>query len=273
MTRLAAVVGWPVTHSRSPAIHNAGFEAIGFDAEYVTMPVAPDEGVGVPATMRERDMLGISVTMPHKDAVMAGCDRATEAAAALGAANCLFWHEAALWADNTDGQGFVRGLAYELDVDPNGMRCAVVGAGGAARAVVRALADAGASHVVVVNRSPERAEAAAAHAGERGVVGSSGDIASCDLVVNATPIGMADTDQAGGVPFDPELLSDHAVVSDLIYHPTETPLLAAAASAGLRHQNGLAMLVHQAAVQFEHWTNHDAPIAAMTAAVADSPTS
>lgn len=270
MTRRAAVVGWPVTHSRSPAIHNAGFAAIGFDAEYIVMPVAPEDGAGVPATVRAQDMLGVSVTMPHKDAVMAGCDRRTTSAEALGAANCLFWRNGELWADNTDGQGFVRGLAHELDLDVAGMRCAVVGAGGAARAVVRALADAAASQVVVVNRSADRAEAAAAHAGERGATASAADLATCDLVVNATPIGMADTEHAGGVPFDIDLLADHAVVSDLIYHPAETPLLAAAASAGLRCQNGLAMLVHQAAVQFEHWTGHDAPIAAMTAAVSDS---
>lgn len=266
-TRLAAVIGSPVRHSMSPAIHNAAFAATGFDGVYLAMPVEAGRAAVAVQAMREYEWLGLSVTMPHKPDVLPECDVVTGAAQALGAANCLFWSDDKIVGDNTDGEGYVRGLADGLDVSPQGLRCAMVGAGGAARAVVRALADAGAAEIVVVNRNAERAADAAGHAGDVGRVGSLDDLASADLVINATPLGMAGAGHDDAVPFDVTSLRDDAIVSDLIYHPAETPLLRAAAARGLRHQNGLPMLVFQAAVAFEHWTGIAAPIAEMQAAV------
>lgn len=269
-TRLATVIGSPVRHSFSPAIHNAAFAATGFDAVYTATPVAPGEAASAVDAMRRFEWLGMSVTMPHKTDVLAACDTVSPAADALQSGNCIYWQGDSIAADSTDGEGFVRGLSAELDVDVAGLRCVMVGAGGAARAVVRALVEADAAQVVVTNRNPDRAAEAASHAGDRGRVGTIADLADADLVINGTPLGMAGAGHEDAVPFDVGALRDDAVVSDLIYHPAETPLLRAAADRGLRHQNGLSMLVFQAAVAFEHWTGVDAPIQAMQAAVAEA---
>lgn len=265
-TRLAAVIGDPVRHSISPAIHNAAFHACGIDAVYVAMPVRSGDAARAIDSMRTFDWFGLSVTMPHKQDAAHACDELTDSAARLGAVNCVFRRNDGIAGDNTDGTGFVRGLEAELGVAPKGLHVAVVGAGGAAGAVVHSLAASGAARITVVNRTPDRAVAVAELGGSAGRAGSHEDLSSADVVVNATPIGMASTASAGDLPFDVEALRDDAVVSDLIYHPAETQLLAAATARGLRSQNGLAMLVYQAVTQFEHWTGVDAPVDAMMAA-------
>jgi len=265
-TRLAAVIGDPVRHSLSPVIHNAGFAAVGFDAVYVALPVASGKAADAIAAMRAFDWLGMSVTMPHKADVMAACDQLTETAQLLNSVNCVFWQGDTLMGDSTDGEGFTRGLAADLDVNPAGLRCVLVGAGGAAGAVARQLSLAGAAQVGVINRTRSKAELVATMAGAVGAVVDQDALAQADLVVNATPIGMGSTDLADAVPFDVALLKPTAVVSDLIYHPAETKLLAAARGRGLSAQNGLSMLVHQAVAAFEHWTGAVAPVEAMAAA-------
>ena len=265
-TRLAAVIGSPVKHSLSPIIHNAAFEACGVDAVYLAFEVPAGGATEAVAAMRFFDWLGLSVTMPHKHEAIHACDVLSEAAQALGAVNCLFWSDGMIVGDNTDGRGFVRGLHAELGCAVESMNCVVVGAGGAAKAVVRSLAEAGADRVAIINRNAERAEVASRMAGAVGVVGSEADLAGADLVVNATSVGMASTASSHAVPFDVAKLSSDVVLADLIYHPTETPLLVAAAKRGLRCQNGVAMLVFQAVAQFEHWTGAEAPADAMMAA-------
>lgn len=265
-TRLAGVIGAPVRHSLSPVVHNAAFAAVGFDAAYVALEVAEGRGADAVGAMRLFDLLGLSVTMPHKHDVVSACDMLTSSAGALGAVNCLFWSAGRLAGDNTDGTGLVRGLQGELGVDIDGRDCLVAGAGGAARAAVLALAGAGAATVTVLNRTVERAHVAAELAGPRGRVGSADDLAHAHLVVNATSVGMASTPTASEVPLDVDAMAADAVLVDLIYHPLETPLLAAARSRGVAHQNGVAMLVYQAATQFEHWTGLDAPIETMMTA-------
>ena len=164
--------------------------------------------------------------------------------------------------DNTDGRGFLKALRRGAGFDPAGRRCLVVGAGGAARAVVLALAEAGAAEVVVVNRTAERAAAAAALAGERGRVGVTADAAGADLVVEATPSGMGGVE---GVPaqVDGGSLRAGQVAVDLVYHPPVTPWLAAAAAAGATTLGGLGMLVHQAAAQVAAWTGLEPPVGVM----------
>ncbi|MDZ7674184.1 MAG: shikimate dehydrogenase [Acidimicrobiales bacterium] len=262
-TRLAGVIGWPVRHSVSPTLHNAAFTSLGLDWVYVAMPVPPGSAGAALAGMAALGIDGLSVTMPHKDAVAACVDRLTGDATALGAVNCVYRDDDQLVGDNTDGGGFVASLRRDEDLDPSGMHCAVVGAGGAARAVIRALAVAGAERVTVVNRREERARTAAALAGERGRIGTEDDLDRVDLVVNATPVGMGGD---SGMPFDPGVLHDWAVVVDLVYHPRVTPLLAEVAESGRRGVGGLGMLVHQAARAFERWTGVAAPIEVMTAA-------
>jgi shikimate dehydrogenase len=272
-TRLTGVIGWPVRHSASPRIHNAAFAHVGLDWVHLALPVEP--GAARPA-IEGADALGmegLSVTMPHKAAVAACLGRLTDDAVALGAVNCVYRDGPSMVGDNTDGGGFVDSLRNDEGLDPGGLRCVVVGAGSAARAVVRALASAGASRVVVCARRPEAAAGAAAHAGPAGstaalegesdsdVPGS--DLPACDLIVNATPVGMGDDDR---VPFDPSRCAPGTVVADLVYHPAETPLLRAAAAHGLRTVGGIGMLVHQAARAFSLWTGVDAPIEVMAAA-------
>ncbi len=261
------MIGDPVRHSRSPAIHNAAFEALGLDWVYVALETPEGSAPAAVEAMRATGLRGLSVTMPHKAAVIPALDELTDAAAVLGSVNCIRRDGARLVGDNTDGAGFVAGLRADFDLDPAGARCVVLGAGGAARAVVLALAEAGAASVGVVNRTPARAEVAASLAGARGAVVTESSIASADLIVNATPIGMLrDGVGSSDVPLDPALLGAGQIVAELIYHPERTALMEAAAAAGCRTSNGLSMLVHQAAVAFEAWTGESAPIDVMTAA-------
>jgi shikimate dehydrogenase len=260
-TALAAVIGSPVRHSRSPAIHNAAFRALGIDWTYLAFEVADGAAAGAIAAMRSLDIRGLSVTMPHKAAVAGLVDELTDDAAALGAVNCVRWDGDRLVGDNTDCSGFVASLA-DAGVAVDGRACVVVGAGGAARAVVLALARDGAESVTVLNRTPARAAEAAALAGRRGRVGEPADLAGADLVVNATSVGMGGD---GALAFDVDLLRpDPApVVADLVYQPLVTPLLAAAAARGAVTVDGLGMLVHQAAIASRSWTGIEPPVDVM----------
>jgi shikimate dehydrogenase len=268
-TRLAAVIGQPVRHSLSPAILNAAFAATGADWAFVALEVPAGRGAEAVAAMRTLDLGGLSVTMPHKAAARAAVDEATPAAAALDAVNCVFRSDDRLVGDNTDGAGFVDALRLDEGVEVAGRRCVLVGAGGAGRAVARALAGAGAADVVVVNRSPGPAERAAALAGPVGRVGTAADVGAADLVVNATSLGMGLAGPAEPLPVEPERLGPGQVVVDIVYHPAATPLLAAAHERGARPVGGLGMLVHQAGHAFSRWTGLEPPLAAMAAAARD----
>ncbi|HEV2758415.1 MAG TPA: shikimate dehydrogenase [Acidimicrobiales bacterium] len=264
-TRLAAVLGFPVRHSLSPAMHNAAFRELGLDWIYLAFEVAPDSVEAAFAGARALGFGGLSVTIPHKTAALDAVDEATAAARAIGAVNTIvFRRDGSLLGDNTDGAGFLASLADE-GFDPNGRMCAVVGGGGAARAVVHALAGAGATEVMVVNRTPERAESAAALAGAAGRAGKASALGQFDLVVNATPLGLAGPD-ADVLPFDSHLLGRGQLLVDLVPNPAVTPLMRAARDHGARVAGGLGMLVHQGALAFELWTGRPAPVGVMRAA-------
>ncbi len=271
-TRLAAVIGDPVGHSLSPTLLNAGFAAAGLDWTYLAFEVPDGGAAGALDAMRTLGLGGLSVTMPHKAAVAAAVDHCTPDAEALGAVNCVVVEDGRLVGHNTDGGGFLDGLAHDAGMDVSGGRAVVLGAGGAARAVVRALGDAGAAEVAVVNRTPDRAAEAARLAGSAGrVLDGAGDgladaLATADLVVNATPIGMAGTASSADLPIDPALVGDGAVAVDLIYHPAETDWMAALRRRGIEAHGGLSMLVFQAARAFVLWTGVEAPVSAMDAA-------
>jgi len=263
-TRVVGVMGDPVAHSLSPLLHNAAFATLGVDWVSVGFPVPDGHAAAAVAGLRALGIAGLSVTMPHKAAVAAVMDRLTPVAESLGAVNCIARDGDALVGDNTDGAGFLASLRRGAGFDPAGRRAVVIGAGGAARAVVLALADAGAAEVVVVNRSPDRAAAAAAVAGDRGRVGTPDDTDGADLVVNATPAGMGGTATATVAPLvDADRLGPDQVAADLVYHPLVTPWLSRAAEQGATVVGGLGMLVHQAAVQLERWTGQPAPVEAM----------
>ena len=270
-TQVVAVIGDPIGHSLSPVIHNAGFAALGLDWICVALPVPDGAALDAARAMRTLGLRGMSVTMPHKSDIVAGLDRLSEVASTLGSVNCVTACDGELVGDSTDGSGFLEGLRADFGVDPSGADCVVLGAGGAARAVVLALAGAGARSVRVVNRTRPRAERAAALGGPTATVGVASDVTRADLVVNATPVGMgAAPDGVTTLPLDPDLLRPGQMVAELIYHPAETDLMVAARAAGARTANGMSMLVHQAAAAFTHWTGEVAPLAAMTAAATDA---
>jgi shikimate dehydrogenase len=273
-TRLAAVIGDPIRHSRSPAIFNAAFEAAGLDWAYLAFEVPGGAAAGALDAVRALGIEGLSVTMPHKSDVAGLVDERSPQAEQLGAVNCVVRDGDRLVGHNTDGAGFVASLRADAGFDPAGRDCVVLGAGGAARAVILALAEGGAATVTVVNRSEHKAVAAAALAGAVGSVAPGATLTerlgTADLLVNATSVGM----DSASLPLDAEALAalpGGGLVADLIYLPPVTPLLAAAEARGLRTLNGLGMLVYQAAEAYRLWTGTPAPLAEMRRAV-DPPT-
>lgn len=264
-TRVAAVIGDPVRHSLSPVLHNAAFRAADLDWVYVALPVPSGGAASAIAAMRTLGIAGLSVTMPHKTDVVGAVDDASATVRALGAANTIVRRvDGSLCAHSTDGDGCIDALGDE-GIDVSGKRCMVVGAGGAGRSVVLALAGAGASAIVIVNRDAQRSAAAVALGGPQARRGTANEVDTCDIVINATPLGMGDDRR---LPIDPARLGAGQVVNDLIYHPLVTPLLAAAAGRGAQVVGGVGMLLHQAARQFTLWTGVDAPVAAMRTALA-----
>ncbi|MGH2685946.1 MAG: shikimate dehydrogenase [Actinomycetota bacterium] len=270
-TRLAAVIGDPVRHSLSPVLHNAAFRALDLEWVYLAFEVAPSALPGAVEGMRALGIEGLSVTMPHKTEMVGLVDELSPTAEALDAVNCVSRRRGALVGENTDGDGFIDALLLDEGIDVVGRRTVVLGAGGAARAVIRALGQSGAGEVVVVNRTPERGEQAAALAGSVGRTGPAEVARDADIVINATPIGMGNVitpeGRAPDLPIDPELLSKGQLVVDLIYEPMLTPLLDAARDRGAVTVNGLGMLIHQAAHAFRLWTAEDPPLEVMSAAV------
>jgi shikimate dehydrogenase len=279
-TTVVGVIGDPVDHSLSPLLHNTAFAEMGLDWVSLGFPVSAGQAEPALAGMRALGIAGLSVTMPHKEAIAGLVDRATPVATRLAAVNCVTLASGQLEGSNTDGEGFLAALRHGDGFEPRDKRCLVIGAGGAARAVVLALAEAGAAEVIVVNRTESRAVVAAALAGTAGRVGHPEEAATVDLVVNATPAGMDQPQpqpqsqlqsqppsqpqpQPQPLPLDPDLLVPGQVVVDLVYHPASTPWLRAARDRGAVTHNGLGMLVHQAAAQLRTWTGHDPPVAAM----------
>jgi shikimate dehydrogenase len=261
-TRLACVIGSPVAHSLSPALHNAAFAAAGADWRYVAFDVAPGRADEALAAMRVLGLGGMSVTMPHKEQVARGVDVLSPAAAALRSVNTVVpLADGRLEGHSTDGDGFVASLAAS-GVSVAGRSVVVLGAGAAGRSVIDALARAGAARIGVVNRTAAAAEEAAALAGPVGVVAGAAAVRDADLVVNATSVGMGTDD----VPLDVSLLRAGQVVADLVYHPLRTALLAAAAAAGALPVDGLGMLVHQAALQQRLWRGELPDVTVMRAA-------
>lgn len=267
-TRCAAVIGDPVRHSRSPQIHNAAFAALDLDWVYLALPVPAGQGAAAVDAMRVLGLDGLNVTMPHKEVVAGAVDRCTPAAAALGAVNCVFRDGEDLVGDNTDGVGFVRALEADSGTSIVGASIVVFGAGAAARAVIDAAARRGAERVMVVNRTRSSAERAA-DLHPAALVGSPDDVLNADVIVNATSVGMDGGPAPCSAPFDVDLIRSHHIVADVVYSPAVTTLLAAAADRGATCVNGLGMLVHQAAISFEHWTGRAAPLDVMRAAASD----
>ncbi|GAB4463010.1 MAG: shikimate dehydrogenase [Armatimonadaceae bacterium] len=274
-TRVVGVWGYPVKHSASPAMHNAAFAALGLDWVYVPFEVAPDRVAEAVAGIRALNLVGVNVTIPLKELVPPHLDDLTERASALGAVNTIIHRDGTLIGDSTDGPGFLTALEHAGIGVGSGSNVVVLGAGGSARALVRALTEAGAS-VTLANRNQERASALAAEVALAPVtvipltedaVGAA--LVGADVLVNTTSVGMyPETDALPPVPAD--ALAPSVFVADLIYNPAETRLLSLARSRGCRTQNGIEMLVRQGAISFHHWTGIHPPVDVMRQAVEET---
>ena len=251
----ACVAGWPIAHSRSPLIHSYWLRSLGIAGSYDRAAVPPGEFAAFARSIGQDGFVGANVTVPHKEAAFAVCDERTANAADLGAVNTLWRENGRLCGDNTDVAGFIANLEEQAPGWAGGTRSAVVlGAGGAARAVVQGLIAAGVEEIAVVNRSPERTARLVAQFGAatRAAPWSAVPelLAAADLLVNTTSLGMVGQP---ALEIDLRPLGASAIVADIVYIPLETPLLAAARARELRAVEGLGMLLHQAAPGFERW--------------------
>jgi len=262
----------PAGHSLSPVMHNAAFEVLGIDAHYEAWDVLPQDLAAAMNRLRAAEVLGANVTIPHKQAVMPYVDELSEAAQHIGAVNTIVNHQGLLLGHNTDAAGYTRALE-QAGVQVSGQNVLVLGAGGAARAIVFALLQAGAS-LALYNRTTQKAHDLAeafAVLGDITVIDTPDDIPDdapdnlyddlykvakqASLIVNTTSVGMAH----GGIdpdvsPLPAEALPEAGFVSDIVYRPAQTRLLREAAQQGLGTQNGLPMLVYQGAESFAMWT-------------------
>jgi shikimate dehydrogenase len=252
---VACIVGWPVKHSRSPVIHRFWLKELGIDGDYVVQPVEPDQARAFFAGFVGSGYVGANVTVPHKEVAFAAVDGLETAARAIGAVNTLWRDGNRLLGTNTDGMGFLANLDQEAPGwDRNPGEAVVLGAGGAARAVLWALAERGFAPIQLVNRTAARTELLARQFGSairpRAWDALSALLPTARLLVNTTSLGME-----GQPPLAVDLspLPADALVTDLVYVPLETPLLAAARLRRLRTVDGLGMLLHQAAPGFERW--------------------
>lgn len=253
---LAGVIGWPIGHSRSPRLHGHWLSRYAIAGYYVPIAVPPVRLADALRALVTLGFRGINVTIPHKEAVLALADTVSPLAARIGAANTLsFTADGAILADNTDAHGFLANLRQNApDWRPERGPALVLGAGGAARAVIVALCDAGVPEIRLANRSRSRADAlAAALGGPIAVIdwaARDAAVMGAATIVNTTALGMT-----GQPPLELSLAAaaPDTVVSDIVYQPLETPLLAAARARGLVTVDGLGMLLHQAAPGFERW--------------------
>ncbi len=260
MKRLG-VLGWPVAHSRSPAIHNAALAALGMDDwHYQRLPVPPELFEQTTRALGQAGFVGANVTIPHKHAALALADGASETARAIGAANTLsFAPDGSIAAENTDAPGLIAAIGRA----PRGLRALVLGAGGSARAAVWALREAGAAEVSVWNRTPQRAQELAGELGAQ----HAEQVQPADLLVNCTSVGLREErDELAQLGLTAGTVGEYATVVDLVYRDGATALLSAARAGGSRAIDGLDVLVAQGALSFEVWTGRAAPVEEMSRA-------
>ena len=264
-TRPTAVIGWPITHSLSPVMHNAAYEAM--DLNWACLPFAVRDQRALYAFIeaaRQLQFVGFNVTMPHKQAVMELCDEVAALARMAGAVNTVHCVDGRLVGYNTDGRGLLEALAGDLGFDPSGKTVAVLGSGGAAAAAVAALILGRAASLTLVNRDVDRAEALLERVSGplRGMpvsvypfdASAAMAVREADLVINATPVGMGVADPS---PISSAWLRDGQFVFDMVYRAQPTALVSEAAAMGARACNGLGMLVAQGALAIDIWAGED----------------
>lgn len=265
-TRVYGIIGWPVAHSRSPQMQNAAFQALGMDCVYVPFAVSPQQLAEAMQGLRCLGVAGWNVTIPHKNAIMPFLDQLSPEAVRAGAVNTVRNQDGHLIGYNTDGAGLVTSLERDLDCPVAGKRIIVLGAGGAARGAVAALAEAGAAVITVVNRTLATASLLSAELHGHFSSNTMLEIADfstlplllseADLLINATSLGLQAEEIDG---LDLALLPATAKVYDMVYGASSTPLVKAARQRGLLACDGLGMLVAQGELAFRHWTGVDPP--------------
>lgn len=268
--KITGVIGDPIAHSLSPAMQNAAFRKSRLGYLYFPLHVRPKELGRFLARMRKWDGLaGFNVTIPHKEAVIKHLDRLSPEARAIGAVNTVVVRKGRLFGYNTDAPGYLRSLKTETGFRPRGKRILILGAGGAARALVFALARAGAREIVVYDMIPGKAERLVKEYRKRFRQVRIGRIEmnDTDLLINATPVGLKGT-RFKDLPLN--RLPQKAIVSDLVYHPAMTPLLQEALRRRLRIHSGLGMLLQQGALSFKLWTGKMPPLNVMKKALLDA---
>jgi len=275
MTNLIGLIGYPVKHSISPYFQQAALDYYHLDIRYELWETKPGRLESTIARLNKPQNLGANVTVPYKETVLPLLDEVEELASLIGAVNTIVKRDDKLVGFNTDARGFIQALSKERYFEPEGKRAAILGAGGAARAVCFALVREKASSLVIINRTTARAEALAdslrKYMAESGLETevttlpwqsstSSETFSHCHLIINCTTIGMKYSPQEGQSPLSFEVIPKDVLVYDLVYNPYPTPLLQLARKAGADTLGGLAMLVYQGAASFELWTGRKAPI-------------
>ena len=275
MSSELGIIGFPIGHSISPVFQQAALDHCSIDATYRATEVSPDQVGDFVKNLRRPEVLGINVTVPHKEAVIPYLDEVDEFATEAGAVNTIVNRDGRLTGHNTDGYGFLRALQEGGGFQPQGRKVLILGSGGAARGVVLALVREGISQLLVSNRTLARAEVLAQLARARGIPAQAIPLSwnelslaavEAHLIVNCTTIGMAHGPDPQGTPLLFHQIPPTSLVYDLVYNPLETPLLRAAAQAGAGILGGIQMLVYQGAASFEMWTGKTAPVPVMLAA-------
>ncbi len=277
------VFGDPVAHSLSPQMQNAALRACGIEAQYARFHIRANELRSALLSLRKLDFVGINLTVPHKIAAFGQIDEVDESATRAGAVNTIRVRDEKLIGSNTDGEGFLRAIRTEFSIDLRDLRVMIVGAGGGTgHAIAWQCALENCERLVLVNRTMEKANALAEQlrpffAGPK-VLGPSArlqavapdestvrmQLADIDLIVNATPVGMNQSDPP---PVPARLLAPHHIIFDCVYGPSKTALIRAAEEAGARGANGLSMLLYQGVLSFSIWFNREAPVDAMRKAL------
>jgi shikimate dehydrogenase len=269
-TVMCGVFGDPVAHSKSPIMLNRAFRECGLNAAYAAFHIKPGQLKEAVQGVRALGFRGVNVTIPHKEEVMLYLDEIDSGAREIGAVNTIVNEQGRLIGYNTDGIGYVRSLREETGLELAGRRILFLGAGGAARGVVYALAKQGPAHITIANRTVERARQLAQVMGKIAdtsaigldeLAGLANKAGEWDLIVNNTSVGMYPN--VNDTPLPGSLIRPHMVVSDIVYTPLQTRFLREAQAAGAKTHSGLGMFVYQGAYAFEYWTGRPAPIAAM----------
>ncbi len=275
LTKIVGLIGYPIDYTLSPDMHNAAFKELNLNFVYLPFRVKSENLQSAIKGLPALNIVGVNVTIPHKELAMKYLDDFSLEASMIGAVNTICVQDGKLFGDNTDGKGFIASLKEELKVDPTDKKVFILGAGGAARAIGFSLAKLNVKRMTITDIDIPRTERLSAdikhhfHELRVDTVGLKDkefgrNISDCDILINATPCGMHQDDP---LLINPDWVFSTHVVYDIIYNPPQTPLLKMAKERGCLTQNGLGMLIHQGALSFELWTGEKAPVEVMRQAI------